>query len=99
MSDVILLFIVRFRLPEGSFVKNLICFSFSENSDDHKERVESAMQQIDSTDTYELTKEELIFGARLAWRNTPRCIGRIQYKKLHVSYHSLLFCCYLLIPT
>ena len=33
---------------------------------------------------YEHTPEELAFGARLAWRNTGRCIGRLFWKSLDV---------------
>jgi len=56
----------------------------SENSDTHKARVESVIHQIENTGTYEMEEEELMFGARLAWRNSARCIGRIQWKKLQV---------------
>lgn len=38
-----------------------------------------------SIGTYQLTETELIFGAKLAWRNAARCIGRIQWSKLQVS--------------
>ncbi|KAL4224321.1 Nitric oxide synthase [Mactra antiquata] len=34
--------------------------------------------------TYELTTAELTYGAKTAWRNAPRCIGRIQWSKLQV---------------
>jgi nitric-oxide synthase, bacterial len=30
------------------------------------------------------TREELEFGARLAWRNAARCIGRLYWKSLHL---------------
>ena len=42
------------------------------------------------TGTYDLTKTELEFGARTAWRNAPRCIGRIQWSNLHVNYKIFL---------
>jgi hypothetical protein len=32
--------------------------------------------EIDETGTYSHTSDELQFGARLAWRNSNRCIGR-----------------------
>ena len=35
-------------------------------------------------DTYEHTPEELAFGARLAWRNQGRCIGRLFWESLEV---------------
>lgn len=34
--------------------------------------------------TYDLTYEELEHGARVAWRNSNRCIGRLFWKSLHV---------------
>lgn len=37
-----------------------------------------------ATSTYQLTETELVFGAKLAWRNATRCIGRIQWSKLQV---------------
>jgi nitric oxide synthase oxygenase domain/subunit len=37
------------------------------------------------TGTYDLTETELTFGAKLGWRNSARCIGRIQWTKLQVS--------------
>lgn len=44
-----------------------------------------------SSGTYQLTETELVFGAKLAWRNAARCIGRIQWSKLQVQYLFLLF--------
>ena len=37
-----------------------------------------------STGTYHLRESELVFGAKQAWRNAPRCVGRIQWGKLQV---------------
>ena len=34
--------------------------------------------------TYLMTKDELIWGARMAWRNAPRCPARVIWKKLTV---------------
>lgn len=36
-------------------------------------------------DHYDHTPEELAFGARLAWRNTGRCIGRLLWESLEVA--------------
>ncbi len=55
-----------------------------EGSKTHKERLEEILISIKSTGTYELKETELCFGARTAWRNAPRCIGRIQWSKLQV---------------
>ena len=40
--------------------------------------------EIRATGTYTHTFEELEYGARLAWRNAPKCIGRISWKNLIV---------------
>jgi nitric oxide synthase oxygenase domain/subunit len=37
---------------------------------------------IRRTGTYDLTYEELDYASTLAWRNSPRCPGRIQWKNL-----------------
>uniref|UniRef100_A0A8C7D926 Nitric oxide synthase n=1 Tax=Oncorhynchus kisutch TaxID=8019 RepID=A0A8C7D926_ONCKI len=50
----------------------------------HLARLEEITMEIDSTGTYQLTVEELAFGARQAWRNAPRCIGRIQWSNLQL---------------
>ncbi|NP_001161704.1 nitric oxide synthase [Nasonia vitripennis] len=54
------------------------------DSDAHKSRWDSVRKEISTTGTYQLTETELIFGAKLAWRNASRCIGRIQWSKLQV---------------
>ncbi|KAK3612602.1 hypothetical protein CHS0354_042110 [Potamilus streckersoni] len=55
-----------------------------ENKADHQKRWEGVLTSIKKTGTYELTIDELTFGAKTAWRNAPRCIGRIQWSKLQV---------------
>jgi nitric oxide synthase oxygenase domain/subunit len=55
-----------------------------EGSKTHKERLEEVIASIKKTGTYDLKETELCFGARTAWRNAPRCIGRIQWSKLQV---------------
>lgn len=50
----------------------------------HK-RLEEVVASIEKTGTYELTSSELTYGAKTAWRNAPRCIGRIQWNKLQVK--------------
>ena len=61
------------------------------NSEAHEQRWSDVYQQIVSTGTYNLKETELIFGAKLAWRNAPRCIGRIQWSKLQVRLHTTFF--------
>ena len=40
--------------------------------------------EISRTGSYRQTNEELTFGARLAWRNAARCIGRLYWSGLNV---------------
>ncbi|KAF2973584.1 hypothetical protein EK904_003990 [Melospiza melodia maxima] len=47
-------------------------------------RLEAVTKEIERTGTYHLTKDELNFAAKQAWRNAPRCIGRIQWSNLQV---------------
>lgn len=48
-------------------------------------RLEHIEKEVETTKTYQLTETELIYGAKLAWRNSARCIGRIQWSKLQVN--------------
>lgn len=54
------------------------------NTEVHHKRVQEVLKEISQTGTYELKETELIYGAKLAWRNSPRCIGRIQWSKLQL---------------
>lgn len=54
----------------------------------HKKRLAEVLQTIKETGTYDLTEKELMFGAKMAWRNAPRCIGRIQWNRLQVCLAS-----------
>ena len=47
-------------------------------------RVEQVRREIDTTGTYEHSLDELTFGARVAWRNAARCIGRLYWNSLRV---------------
>ncbi|MCF7548349.1 nitric oxide synthase oxygenase [Pseudonocardia sp. WMMC193] len=47
-------------------------------------RVDQVLAEIDATGTYRHTSDELGFGARVAWRNSARCIGRLYWNGLHV---------------
>ncbi|XP_074841477.1 nitric oxide synthase 3 isoform X2 [Carettochelys insculpta] len=50
----------------------------------HVQRLQEVEQEIQATGTYQLLEPELIFGAKQAWRNASRCLGRIQWNKLQV---------------
>ncbi|XP_063930433.1 nitric oxide synthase, salivary gland isoform X2 [Zophobas morio] len=54
------------------------------NSPAHTSRWEQVQKEMSTTGTYQLTETELVYGAKLAWRNSVRCIGRIQWSKLQV---------------
>ena len=47
-------------------------------------RLRQVRREIRMTGTYQHTPEELEFGARVAWRNSSRCIGRLYWKSLRV---------------
>jgi hypothetical protein len=58
------------------------CYSELDRRDelDRRRRIVSA--SIALTGTYEHTYEELEYGARVAWRNSSRCIGRLYWQSL-----------------
>jgi nitric-oxide synthase len=47
-------------------------------------RILEVRREIDATGTYWHTPAELAFGARAAWRNNSRCIGRLYWRSLQV---------------
>ncbi|XP_047674995.1 nitric oxide synthase, brain isoform X1 [Tachysurus fulvidraco] len=50
----------------------------------HEDRLEEVKKEIETSGTYQLKDTELIYGAKHAWRNAARCVGRIQWSKLQV---------------
>ncbi|UOQ91744.1 nitric oxide synthase oxygenase [Halobacillus shinanisalinarum] len=48
------------------------------------ERLREVKELIDRTGTYHHTYEELEYGAKVAWRNSNRCIGRLFWEGLKV---------------
>ncbi|KAE8744678.1 hypothetical protein FOCC_FOCC008681, partial [Frankliniella occidentalis] len=54
------------------------------NSPAHQARWEQVQKEVMNSGTYQLTETELVYGAKTAWRNSARCIGRIQWSKLQV---------------
>jgi len=49
-----------------------------------EKRIKEVNQEIEFTGTYTHTYDELEFGAKVAWRNSNRCIGRLFWKTLKV---------------
>src|SRR5690349_19930222 len=47
-------------------------------------RLEQVRREIAESGTYVHTPTELTFGARIAWRNASRCIGRLYWRSLLV---------------
>lgn len=47
-------------------------------------RLRQVRGEIESAGTYEHTAAELAFAARVAWRNSSRCIGRLYWRSLQV---------------
>lgn len=57
-----------FRLPELAHLSS------------HRRR--SALEQLEETGGYVQTAEEILIGAKLAWRNHARCVGRKHWRSL-----------------
>lgn len=66
------------------FINNFYASIKRLDSPAHKTRLAEIEDQLRGTETYYLKETELIYGAKLAWRNASRCIGRIQWSKLQV---------------
>jgi nitric-oxide synthase, bacterial len=47
-------------------------------------RIRQIRREVDASGTYWHTPDELTFGARVAWRNSSRCIGRLYWQSLRV---------------
>src|SRR4051794_24258804 len=55
--------------------------------DEHKlatEWYDARLQEVVAKGKFEPTTEELTFAARVAWRNSNKCIGRLFWQSLHV---------------
>jgi len=59
---------------------------YSENkSQGAEKRLEEIREELSSKSVYTLTKSELEYGCKLAWRNSNRCIGRLFWNSLKVK--------------
>jgi nitric-oxide synthase len=47
-------------------------------------RLRQVRREIEATGTYRHSPAELTFGARVAWRNSAKCIGRLYWRSLRV---------------
>jgi len=59
-------------------------FGSPELADVSDERRTAALTQLADTGTYCQTREELVLGAKLAWRNHARCVGRRHWRSLEL---------------
>jgi len=50
----------------------------------YQQRFIEVETELERTGTYWQTLDELVYGARVAWRNSTRCIGRLHWKSLTV---------------
>src|SRR5690242_5919277 len=55
-----------------------------ENGRSPDERLRVVRAEIESTGAYTHTADELAYGARVAWRNSSRCIGRLYWRSLRI---------------
>ena len=53
-------------------------------SGDSQQRINQIKAEVESCGSYRHTSQELAFGARVAWRNAARCIGRLYWNNLTV---------------
>jgi nitric-oxide synthase, bacterial len=60
------------------------CFSENPRLGPVEPRLAIVRAQIAATGTYVHTPDELTHGARMAWRNASRCIGRLYWRSLRV---------------
>lgn len=60
------------------------CYKELKLENELPQRLEQVRTEIQSSHTYYHTFKELEFGARVAWRNNVRCIGRIYWKTLKI---------------
>lgn len=61
-----------------------LCYDESRVPDQLPARLAAVRREIAETGTYRHTTAELQFGARAAWRNSNRCIGRLYWNNLTV---------------
>lgn len=64
---------------------DLYFFEYGEDESAQKEsRIQRVVGDINRFGVYEHTPNELIFGAKVAWRNSNRCVGRLSWDTLEV---------------
>lgn len=66
-----------------TFIENLYR-ELGKTSEEIAARLDEIQVELNEKGYYEHTYEELAYGAKLAWRNSNRCIGRLFWEKLEV---------------
>ncbi|MHA6531755.1 nitric oxide synthase oxygenase [Paenibacillus sp. BAC0078] len=75
----------RTKLMEQSesFIRQ--CYAELEKTEQQAaERIQAIHREVEQSGTYIHTEEELAHGAKMAWRNNSRCIGRLFWQSLQV---------------
>lgn len=74
-------------MPVTEEIYNFIRTCYKElgkTTEDAMKRVQDLDRKIRQGDPYQYTSEEIAHGAKMAWRNSNRCIGRLFWQSLHV---------------
>lgn len=75
------------RFAEANAFLNLYHLETKAEETERANRLREVNRQFKLTGTYVHTPEELAFGARVAWRNHARCIGRLYWRSLQIRDH------------
>lgn len=59
-------------------------YASEQGAPDMEARLATVQHDICKTGTYHHTLDELTFGARVAWRNNTRCVGRLYWRSMEV---------------
>ena len=78
-EEFLRLFHVEAEEPGATAVKGVAARAAS-----LEERLAEVRDEIERTGTYVHTSAELTFGARVAWRQSARCIGRLYWRSLYL---------------
>lgn len=66
------------------FLDRMFAEGAAEEGDRFETRLAEVRAEIMETGTYRHTAAELAYGARVAWRNSARCIGRLYWRSLRI---------------
>ncbi len=74
----------RERMAEALAFIQQFCDETGQDKEFALDRLAEVKRALKTDNTYQHTAEELAFGARVAWRNHARCIGRLYWQSLEV---------------